>query len=287
MSTPPTIELRDGSALPRIGLGVFQVSDVDVCESSVARAIGLGYRLIDTAAVYRNERAVGRGVRASGVPREEITVTTKLWPADFGRRRSTAAIERAIERLGTGHVDLLLLHRPHGDVLGAWRALEDAVDHGTVRSIGVSNFAVADLQRLLEVARIRPVVDQVELHPYWQQPDLLPFLAGEGIVPQAWYPLGHGSRELLGEPALAAVAARHGRSAVQVVLRWHVQSGFVPLPKSTNPVHLAANLDVFDFELEPDEMRSIDALGRSRPLSRVPRWVEAVTTRLGTPPALP
>ncbi|WP_084104762.1 aldo/keto reductase [Demequina sp. NBRC 110056] len=285
MNPAPTIALSDGSTLPSIGFGVFQVTDVDQCEASVAAALDAGYRLLDTAAVYRNERAVGRGVRASGVSRDEVVVTTKLWPADFGRR-TPRAIERSLERLGTGHIDLMLLHRPHGDVAAAWRALEDAVDRGQIRSIGVSNFSVRDLTTLMAGARIRPAVNQVEFHPYWQQTDLLPFLAAEGIVPQAWYPLAHGARQLLDEPALRGIAERLGVSEVQVVLRWHVQRDVVPLPKSTSPAHIASNLDVFGFELSPEDMAAIDGLGRDRPLYRVPRWVDAITTRLPTPPAL-
>ncbi|BDZ64746.1 aldo/keto reductase [Agromyces mangrovi Wang et al. 2018] len=281
-----TISLNDGTELPQIGLGVYLVTDVDICEASVTQAIDSGYRLIDTATVYRNERAVGRGIRASGVPRDQIVVTTKIWPSDYGARRTRAAIERSLDRLGTGRIDLLLLHQPVGDVAGAWAAMEDAVDRGDVGSIGVSNFTAEDLRPLLASARVRPAVDQVELHPYWRQPDLLPFLAAEGIVPQAWYPLGHGSTELLAEPAVTRPAERTGRSPVQVVLRWHVQSGIIALPKSTNPAHIAANLDIFDFELEPAEMAAIDALGRSRPMYRAPRWALSALARLGTPPQL-
>jgi 2,5-diketo-D-gluconate reductase A len=267
-----TIVLNDGTRMPRLGLGVFLVSDVAVCEASVKTALEIGYRLIDTAAFYRNERAVGRGIRASGIPRQEIFVTTKLWPSDYGIDKGRAAIAASIERLDCGPVDLLLLHQPVGDVLGAWRAMEEAVDAGTVRSIGVSNFTPADLDGLLAAARIRPAVDQIELHPYWQQPDLLPVLARHDIVAEAWYPLGHGSRELLAEPAITAAAAAHGTSAVQVVLRWHLQRGFVAIPKSTDPAHIASNFDIGGFTLAPDEMAAIDALGRSRPIQRVPRW---------------
>jgi len=282
-----SITLSDGTRMPRLGLGVYLVTDVAVCEASVISALGSGYRLIDTAAIYRNERAVGRGIRSSGVPREEVFLTTKLWPADYGYEKSRAAIGAALERLDCGPIDLLLLHQPVGDVRGAWRAMEDAVDLGVVRGIGVSNFAVTDLERLLPAARIAPLVDQVELHPHWQQPELLPYLAEHGIVPEAWYPLGHGSAKLLSEPAVVGAAAAHGKSAVQVILRWHVQRGFVAIPKSTNPFHIAANIDIFDFELSPTEMGGIDALGKERPLFRLPRWVMAATMPLARPRPLP
>jgi diketogulonate reductase-like aldo/keto reductase len=275
-----SVPLSNGMRIPQIGLGVYLMKDVAVCESSVRTALECGYRLIDTAIMYRNERAVGRGIRASGVPRDEIFLTTKIWPSDFGYDKARAAIAGSLDRLDCGHIDLMLLHQPVGDVGGAWRALEEAVGQGTVRAIGVSNFAVADLEKLLPNVRIAPVVDQVELHPHWQQPALLPYLAQHEIVPEAWYPLGHGSAKLLGEPAIAAAATAHGTSAVQVILRWHVQRGFVAIPKSTNPAHIAANLEVFDFELSEAEMAGIDALGRDRPIFRVPRWMMSASMPL-------
>jgi diketogulonate reductase-like aldo/keto reductase len=268
----PSVPLSNGLEMPQLGLGVYLVSDVAVCEASVQTALEAGYRLLDTAVLYRNERAVGRGIRASGVPRDDIFVTTKLWPSQFRYEKAGPAIDGCLERLGTGHIDLLLLHQPVGDVRGAWRALEEAVDAGKVRSIGVSNFSAGDLDKLLAGARIAPVVNQVELHPYWQQPALLPALERHDIVAEAWYPLGHGSQKLLAEPAVTAPAAAHGKSAVQVVLRWHLQRGFVAIPKSTNAAHIVSNLDVFDFELTEAEMAGINALGTDRPMMRVPRW---------------
>jgi 2,5-diketo-D-gluconate reductase A len=278
-----SVPLSNGLRMPQIGLGVYLISDIAVCEASVKSALQTGYRLIDTAMAYRNERAVGRGIRASGVPREEIFLTTKLWPSDYKHDKARVALAESVKRLDVGYVDLVLLHQPVGDVVGAWNAMEEAVDEGTVRSIGVSNFAVADLESLLPQARITPVVDQVELHPHWQQPDLLPFLSSKGIVAEAWYPLGHGSKSLLAEPAILAAATEHGKSPVQVIVRWHVQRGFVAIPKSTDPAHIAANLDVFDFELTTSEMSAIDALGRDRPMFRMPRWAMAVTMPLARP----
>lgn len=282
-----SIPLSNGHRMPQLGLGVYLVTDVAVCEASVKTALETGYRLIDTAALYRNERAVGRGIRASDVPRDEIFLTTKLWPSQYGPEKSRTAIGECLERLDCGYVDLLLLHQPVGDVPAAWRALEDAVDAGTVRSIGVSNFRVDDVDKLLGYARIAPVVDQVELHPHWQQPELLPYLRRHGIAAEAWYPLGHGSRKLLDEPAIVTAAAAHGKTPVQVVLRWHVQRGFVAIPKSTNPAHIAANLDVFDFELTDAEMAGIDALGTDRPLFRMPRWLMSTVMPLARSRPLP
>jgi diketogulonate reductase-like aldo/keto reductase len=269
--------------MPQIGLGVYLISDIAVCESSVKSALDVGYRLIDTAIAYRNERAVGRGIRASGVPREEIFLTTKLWPSQYKYDKARVAIAESVERLDCGYVDLVLLHQPVGDIHGAWSAMEEAVDGGSVRSIGVSNFTVADLDGLLPTARIMPVVDQVELHPHWQQPELLPYLQSHGIVAEAWYPLGHGSKSLLAEPAVLAAATEHAKSPVQVILRWHVQRGFVAIPKSTDPAHIAANIAVFDFELTVAEMSAINALGRDHPMFRMPRWAMAAIMPLARP----
>ena len=282
-----SVPLSNGRQMPQIGLGVYLVSDVATCESSVKSALEAGYRLIDTAVAYRNERAVGRGIRSSLVPRDEIFLTTKLWPSDYGPAKARSAIAGSLERLDCGPIDLLLLHQPVGDVRNAWGAMEDAVDQGMVRSIGVSNFTVADLDRLLAHARVAPVVNQVELHPHWQQPDLLPYLSTHGIVAEAWYPLGHGSSRLVAEPAVVAAATAHGKSAVQVILRWHIQRGFVAIPKSTNPVHIAANIDVFDFELTSTEMAGINALGKDRPMFRLPRWLMSAAMPLARPRALP
>jgi 2,5-diketo-D-gluconate reductase A len=281
------IELNDSTLMPPIGLGVYLVSDVAECERSVETALLTGYRLIDTAAAYRNERAVGRGIRASGVPRGDVFVTTKVWASDAGYEKTKAAIGRSLERLGTGYVDLLLLHQPFGDYRGSWRALEEAVDADATRSIGVSNFRVDDLEKLLPHARIRPAVDQVELHPYFQQRDLRSFLREHGIAVEAWYPIGHGSKELLAEPVFAELGGTYGKSPVQIILRWHVQSGVIAIPKSTSPAHIQQNFDVFDFELTVEEMRRIDALDRNRPSFRIPRWLLSPGARLARIRPLP
>jgi 2,5-diketo-D-gluconate reductase A len=282
-----SLTLNNGSRMPQLGLGVYLVSDVAVCEASVKTALQSGYRLIDTAAAYRNERAVGRGIRSSGVPREEVFLTTKLWASDYGLDKARVAIGAAVQRLDVGPIDMLLLHQPVGDVVVAWRAMEEAVELGAVRAIGVSNFTVDDLEKLRASAQIRPAVNQIELHPHWQQAELLPYLAEHDIVAEAWYPLGHGSKKLLSEPAIAAAASAHGKSAVQVVLRWHLQRGFVAIPKSTDPAHIAANIDVDDFELGRQEMAGINALGKNRPMFRMPRWLMSATMPLVRPPQRP
>lgn len=268
-----TVTLNNTHPMPTLGLGVYMVTDEDDCERAVEAAIRAGYRLIDTAAAYRNERAVGRGIITSGVPREDIFVTSKIWVSDFGYDATKKAVARSLERLGTGYIDLLLLHQPFGDVLGSWKALEESVAAGTVRSIGVSNFLISDLEKLLAVATIVPAVNQVERHPYYQQKDLTPFLQANGIVPEAWYPLGHGAKALLAEPVFAGIASKYSKDPAQVILRWQVQSGYVAIPKSTNPHHIAQNLDIYDFALTDDEMLQVRGLDRNRPSFRAPRWL--------------
>ena len=269
--------------MPQIGLGVYLISDIAVCESSVQSALETGYRLIDTAIAYRNERAVGRGLRASAVPREEIFLTTKLWPSHYKYDKARVAIAESVKRLDSGYIDLLLLHQPVGDIHGAWRAMEEAWMREQSAPSASATSPWPTWTICFRRARITPVLDQVELHPYWQQPELLPHLSSHSIVAEAWYPLGHGSKSLLAEPAVLAAATEHGKSPVQIILRWHVQRGFVAIPKSTDPEHIAANIDVFDFELAAAEMSAINAVGRDRPMFRMPRWAMAATMPLARP----
>lgn len=275
-----SVVLNSNHIMPSLGLGLYLVTDVSECQRSVETALGLGYRLLDTAATYGNERAVGRGIAASGIARDEIFVTTKIWPSDYGHERAGSAIARSLDRLGTGYIDLLMLHQPFADYQGSWKALEDAVTGGSVRSIGVSNFRIGDLEKLLRVATVPPAVDQVERHPYFQQKGLAAFLARDAIVPEAWYPLGHGSKNLLSEPVFVQLAGEHGKTPAQIILRWHVQSGFVAIPKSTNPRHIEQNAGIFDFALTDAEMASVAAIDRNKPSFRVPRWLLSAVTRL-------
>jgi 2,5-diketo-D-gluconate reductase A len=276
-----SVILNNNVAMPTIGLGVYLISDAAECERSVEAALRAGGRLLDTAAIYGNERAVGRGIRASGVPRGEIFLTTKVWVSDYGYEKTKASIARSLERLGTDYIDLMLLHQPFSDTRGSWRALEEAVADGSVRSIGVSNFRVGDLEKLFGYATIRPVVDQVERHPYFQQKDLAAFLAKHHVAGEAWYPLGHGSKGLLGEPVFTELAAKYGKTPAQIILRWHTQSGFIAIPKSTDPRHIAENFDLFDFELTADELTRVAGVDRDKPSFRVPRWLLSSLTRLG------
>lgn len=263
ISAEGRIRLSDGNEIPRIGFGVFQM-DPDTCERSLGEALSAGYRLVDTANAYMNERAVGRAIRKSDVPRDQVFLTTKLMPVDFGRGKTAKAIDSTLKKLGTDYVDLLLLHIRFGDILGAWEDMEDAVAAGKVRSLGFSNFEAPQVETITSNARVQPVVDQIELHPYFQEHDMRRLLAEHRIQVESYYPVGHGDKKLFAEPALREIASAHGKSVGQVILRWHVQEGFIPLPKSTNPEHIRENLDIFDFGLSDEEMAAIRALDTDR-----------------------
>ncbi|MCW1804284.1 aldo/keto reductase [Brachybacterium squillarum] len=256
----PTVPLRDGTSIPQLGFGVFQVPD-DETTAAVGHALEAGYRSIDTAAVYGNERGVGRAIAAAGLPREELFVTTKLWVADLEDPR--AALAASLEKLGLDHVDLFLIHWPAPATdayLGAWQTLETLRAEGLTRSIGVSNFLPEHLDRLAELGGELPVINQVELHPALQNRETVAANARHGIVTEAWSPLAQGA--VLSDQAVLDAAEAHGVTAAQVVLRWHLQQGRVVIPKSVTPARIAQNLDVLGFDLSPEELTAIDALER-------------------------
>ncbi|MBB4660967.1 aldo/keto reductase [Conexibacter arvalis] len=261
MTEIPDIPLNDGTSIPQLGFGVFQIPPAETAKA-VAEALRLGYRHIDTAAAYGNEREVGEAIAAAGIPREQLYVTTKLWNADQGHDRALAAFDASVEQLGFAP-DLYLIHWPtpaRDRYVESWRALERLQTEGRVRSIGVSNFQPAHLRRLLAETGVVPAVNQIELHPYLQQRELRAFHAEHGIVTEAWSPLAQG--ELLDDPALGRIAQAHGKTAAQVVLRWHVQLGNVVFPKSVTPARIAENAQIFDFELSDAELAAIEALDR-------------------------
>ncbi|MBE1537297.1 diketogulonate reductase-like aldo/keto reductase [Actinomadura algeriensis] len=274
--TVPNVDLIDGRAMPQLGFGVFQVPD-DGAEQAVTAALENGYRSIDTAAVYQNERGTGRALRASGVPREELFVTTKLWNGDHGRDKALRAFDTSLERLGLDYVDLYLIHWPmpqHGTYLETWRALEELRRDGRARSIGVSNFTVETLRHVLDETDVVPVLNQIELHPYLQQAGLRAFHADHGIRTEAWSPLGQG-QGLLDDPALAEIGRAHGRSPAQVALRWSLQLGNVVIPKSVTPSRIAENIDVFGFELTADDMKRIGELDKGTRVGPDPATFDA------------
>lgn len=262
--TQTTVTLNNGLEIPQLGLGVYMIDGDAATEHAVGDALKLGYRHIDTAHAYQNERGVGAAIQKSGLDRNDIWVTSKLWPSDYGETKTPVAIDKMLARLATDHVDLLLLHQQFGDYLGAWKAMENAVNTGKVRAIGLSNFDGDRLDDILTNATIQPAVMQVELHPYFQQQALKAKLAAVGTKFESWYPLGHGDAALLNEPVLVELGRKYDKSTAQIVLRWHVQSGHIVFPKTTNPQHMQDNLDIFDFELTADDMAKIDALDKNQ-----------------------
>lgn len=257
-----SITLDNGRAIPQLGYGVFTMTSQEVLEC-LPRAIENGYTHIDTANAYFNEVAVGEAVKASGARREDLFVTTKLFPQSYPYEQCGPDIDASLERLGMDYVDLMLFHQPYGDYVEGWRAMEEAVDAGKARAIGLSNFPVHKVEQILEVARIKPSVIQVEINPHWNQHELKAALAARGldqVVFEGWYPLGHGDKGLLAEPVITELAKRYGKTPAQVILRWHLQEGNVVFPTSRNPEHMRENLDVFDFELSEEEMARVNAL---------------------------
>jgi 2,5-diketo-D-gluconate reductase A len=256
----PNVRLNDGTRIPQVGFGVFQVPP-DETQRAVEDALAAGYRHIDTAAAYRNERGVAAGIAASGVPRSEIFITTKLWNTEQGFESTLAAFDKSIEALDTEQVDLYLIHWPvpaRDLFLDTWRAFERIHTEGGARSIGVSNFRVADLERLASEAETQPTVNQIELHPLLQQVELRAWHAEHGIATEAWSPLAQG--EVLKDDTLVTIAAHHERTVAQVILRWHLQLGNVVIPKSVTPARVRENLDIFDFELTEDDLAAIARL---------------------------
>lgn len=254
------VTLNSGVKMPMAGIGTFLLTP-DEAETSVLSALKNGYRLIDTANAYVNEKAVGRAMKKSGLPREEIFLETKLWPAFY---EQPDAVEKTLARLDTDYIDLLLIHQPAGNYLAGYRLMEQAYEAGKVRAIGLSNFSVDQIEEIMSVCKVRPTVLQTELHPYNQEPKLKELLKENGIVPQAWYPLGHGDKALLNEPLFAALGEKYGKSTAQIILRWHMQDGNIVIPGSKNPDHIKANLSLFDFALTGDEMTRIAALNQDK-----------------------
>jgi len=260
--TVPDITLNNGVLMPQLGFGVFQVPDAETT-AAVRTALDAGYRSIDTAAVYGNEAGVGTALRESGIARDELFVTTKVWNADQGYDETLSAFDASLQKLGLDSVDLYLIHWPAPDrdlYSSSWRALEALLADGRARAIGVSNFQPQHLDRLAEESGIVPAVNQVELHPALQQRAVSAYNGQHGIATEAWSPLAQGAT--LGDPVILAIAEAHSRSAAQVVLRWHLQRGRIVIPKSVTPARIAANLDVFDFDLDDTELTAIDGLDR-------------------------
>lgn len=255
--------LNNGVEMPVLGFGVYQVEET-VCEQCVCDAIAAGYRSIDTASAYLNERAVGRAIRRSGVPREELFITTKLWVQDAGYESTKRAFAKSLERLQLDYLDLYLIHQPFGDVYGSWRAMEELYREGAVRAIGVSNFQPDRLVDLILHNEVVPAVNQVETHPFCQQTEAAAGMASEGVQIESWAPFAEGRNNLFGNGTLVSLAAKYRKSVAQVVLRWLIQRGVVVIPKSVRPERMAENIAVFDFHLAPEDMDLIATLDTRR-----------------------
>lgn len=254
------ITLNNGVKMPLEGFGVFQVPDPAQCEQAVLDAIASGYRLIDTAAAYMNEKAVGEAIQKSGVPREELFITTKLWVQDASYEAAKKAIQTSLDNLGLSYLDLYLIHQPMSDYVGAYRAMEEAYKEGKLKAIGVCNFYPNRLADLCETVEVIPAVNQVELHPFFQQENALALMKEYGVVPEAWGPFAEGNHGIFTHPVLTAIGQKYGKSAAQVALRWNVQRGVVVIPKSVHKERIEQNMNIWDFQLSDEDMAEIAKL---------------------------
>lgn len=271
----PVITMNNGVAIPALGFGVWQMEDLQQCEDAVIKAIEVGYRMIDTASIYQNETAVGKAIQNGGVSRDDLFITSKLWVQSHGYEEAKAAFQRTLDRLQLDYLDMYLLHWPFGDFLGAWKALEELYNEGKIKAIGVCNFTVEKLEELKANATILPVINQIELHPLFQQKELQVYNRENNIVTQPWSPLGNGNAGLLENENLKVIASKYEKTVAQVILRWHLQEGFCVIPKSVTPSRIAENFNVFNFELSEDEMNVVRGLNTDKRLffdPKDPEW---------------
>lgn len=259
------ITLNDGNRIPEVGFGVFMIPNDGPTYDAVLAALKAGYRHIDSAAAYFNEEDVGKAVRDSGIPRDEIFITSKLWLQDHGYEGAKVGIARSLRKLDLGYIDLYLIHQPYGDVTGAWKAMEEAKEEGKLRSIGVSNMSVNIWNKFVPDFATKPAVNQVEFNPLTQQKELRKVMEQMDTKLEAWYPLGHGNESLLTNPVITKLTEKYGKNAGQVILRFETQEGVIVLPKSTNPERIRTNLDIYDFELTEDEMNEMRSLDTGKP----------------------
>lgn len=271
----PVITMNNGVAIPALGFGVWQMEDLQQCEDAVIKAIEVGYRMIDTASIYQNETAVGKAIQNGGVSRDDLFITSKLWVQSHGYEEAKAAFQRTLDRLQIDYLDMYLLHWPFGDFLGAWKALEELYNEGKIKAIGVCNFTVEKLEELKANATVLPVINQIELHPLFQQKELQVYNRENNIVTQPWSPLGNGNSVLLENENLKVIASKYEKTVAQVILRWHLQEGFCVIPKSVTPSRIAENFNVFNFELSEDEMNVVRGLNTDKRLffdPKDPEW---------------
>ncbi|KFF73348.1 glyoxal reductase [Chryseobacterium sp. P1-3] len=271
----PVVTLNNGIDIPALGFGVWQMEDLQECEKAVVKAIQTGYRMIDTAAIYQNETAVGAAVKNSGVDRDELFITSKVWVQDHGYEKTKSAFQRTLNRLQMDYLDMYLIHWPYGDFTGTWKAMEELYQEGKIKAIGVCNFTMEKLEELKLHSTVVPVINQIELHPVFQQKELQVYNRKNNIITQPWSPLGNGNANLLNNMELKRIAEKHGKTVAQVILRWHLQEGFVVIPKSVTPSRIEENFNVFDFRLTEDEMNVVRSLDTGKRLffdPKDPEW---------------
>ncbi|MEE6635352.1 aldo/keto reductase [Limosilactobacillus pontis] len=257
------VTLNDGNKMPQLGFGVFQVPDLKVAEQAVTDSLDTGYRLIDTAAAYGNEEAVGNAIKKSSVDRDDIFVTSKLWVDHFTYEKAKQGIDDSLTKLGLDYMDLYLLHQPYGDVAGAWRALEEAQQEGKIKSIGVSNFAPDQLMNLELMSNVKPALNQIEVSPWFQEDNAVKFNQQQNIQIEAWAPFAEGKHNVFTNETIANIGKKYGKANGQVILRWLIQRGIVAIPKSVHKTRMAENFDVFDFELSADDMKTMNSLDKN------------------------
>lgn len=267
--TIPLVKLNNGNSMPMLGFGTNTLNN-ETCSRCVADAISVGYRLIDTAFIYGNEEFVGIGIKNSGHPREELFITSKLWVDDAGYESTKKAFETTIKKLGTDYLDLYLIHRPRGDVKGTWKAMEELHAEGKIKNIGVSNFDAAQLEELKSYAKVKPAINQIETHVFFQEHVMYDYLKKANIQMEAWSPFAAGRNGIFVNETLAKIAKKHGKSIAQVCLRWHHQRGIVAIPRSTQKAHMIENLDIFDFSLDESDLKTIATLDLNK--TQFPEW---------------
>ncbi|WP_019775496.1 aldo/keto reductase [Streptococcus sobrinus] len=273
------LTLNNGLKIPKLGFGVFQVPDLKECEEAVLNALEAGYRLLDTAAAYGNEEAVGAAIKKSGIPRQKIFLTTKLWVADASYEKAKVAIETSLKKLGTDYIDLYLLHQPYGDVAGAWRAMEEAYQAGQLRALGVSNFYPDQYKNLTLMSQVKPVLNQIEVNPWFQQNSDVAYFQGEDVVVEAWAPYAEGKHDIFTNPTIAQIGQKYGKTNGQVILRWLLQRDIVIIPKSVRRQRMEENFDVFDFSLDQEDMETMANLDKGQSQffdHRDPAAIEAI-----------
>ena len=260
----PKIKLYNDKEIPQMGFGVYQIKGDELTEKCVLEALKVGYRHIDTAHYYENERGVGAAIKKSGIPREQIWVTSKVWITEFGSGKTTSAVEKMLKRLDLEYIDLVLLHFPFNDYLGAYKELEEEYKKGHIKNIGISNFEDFKFEDLYNKVEIKPVLNQIELHPYFQQRNIRKEMDELNVKTEGWAPLGQASKNLFNEEVIKKMSEKYKKTPAQIILRWHIQSGFITIPKSCNPIRIKENFEVFDFQLTDDEMKEINNLDGKR-----------------------